>query len=161
MTANDEDSEPMMKARKYSGVENSQVEATNVIGISFGNAPMMMEFSFLDPTKELEQSRDEDYIVIPCYSFPCAEGYISVLDPMDDLLVCHGVRFVDLRLERVITSMETIWEDIPEKLRWRGVIMIRWLSNVQEFYTDTSTMKLDSEMLICWKKVQQWVRETN
>lgn len=141
--------DPIPDNRSYSGVQNSQVTGTNVLIYTLGNAPMMMEFSYPDPNNGLGQKRCK-YIRWSCKSFRCGSGCIAVLDPLDDLLFCHEIKFMNLKLERLLYVDGN--SNIIQDIKWRGALVMRWLSNRQEFFKDTSTMRLDCKMINRWKK---------
>ena len=57
----------------------------------------------------------------------------------------HGVRFENIALEAVI-SEDGDQDEKECDLRHQVAFGMRWLSNEQEFYTDSSTMRLTDEM---------------
>ena len=75
------------------------------------------------------------YLRKPTLSFKFGVGYICILDCIDDMTMLHEMTFEGLIL------------DGDEKKLVRVAMVIRTLDCVQEFYTDTSTLRLPDEML--------------
>ena len=144
---------PYDKDKMYAGVKNSQVHGTNVIVYTMGNSPMEMVFSCPNINYGIDQNTDK-YITVKCYSIKCREGHLSILDPLDDVMMCHGVKFEALTLEYIVTERDGIdsnsdvenAESCGTDLRFRVAFVMRTLENVQEFYVDTSTIRLSDEM---------------
>jgi hypothetical protein len=128
----------------YLGVRNSQVHGTNVYVYTVGNAPMKMVFAFPNPSKGSSQNV-EDYLEIDCYSIECGDGHLTVLDPMDDVFGQHGLCFDSLELVAVRERGST-------DLRHRFAVVMRRCGNVEEFYMDTSTIRLDERILKALEK---------
>ena len=70
-------------------------------------------------------------------------------------MMCHGVKFEALTLEHIVTEMGGIGrkgdiendESCGTDLRFRVAFVMRTLENVEEFYVDTSTIRLSDEMV--------------
>jgi hypothetical protein len=75
---------PYKDGQKYAGMNNSQVYGSNVYVYTAGNVPMTMNFYYLNPRKGVGQKPTE-YVTFKCFSIKCASGYLTVLDPLDDL----------------------------------------------------------------------------
>ena len=120
------------KPKKWSGVENSQMDGSCVIIYSFGNSPMRMVFMTLGPDGDAFQEKKK-YEVSPTFSFQFCEGYICILDCIDDMLMYHSLDFVGVKTEGTPGTMV------------RAAMVIRRLNNVQDFFADTSTIRLTNE----------------
>ena len=112
----------------WSGFCNSQIYGSSVIIYSFGNCPMEMSFYCLAADGGVSQQR---YRKSNQYSFKVGEGQICILFSIDDLLMKHGLSFP---VDRKSTE--------EQKVMVRAALVIRWLDNWQEFYADTSTIRL-------------------
>jgi hypothetical protein len=110
------------------GFKNSQMTGTCVIVYSFGNMPMRMVFC-CRKMNALGQVK-ADYEIEPLYCFEFGPGYISILDVMDDSTMLHGMDYVGVKLK-----------DDPNTLV-RVAVVIRTLTNVQEFYTKNSRLRV-------------------
>ena len=74
---------------------NSQLANSNVLILTLGNAPMVLQLSF--PTDSTERST---YVVHPLFSVPCGFGTLFVFSPTDDLFYCHEAFFEPATLSR-------------------------------------------------------------
>lgn len=77
---------------KWCGVENSQVKGSAVLVYTMGNCPMKMVFRKLSKKGGATQDKDM-YEIEPRFCFRFKNGWISILDPIDDLLMLHSVVF--------------------------------------------------------------------
>lgn len=142
---------PWNEEARYAGVKNSQEYGSNVIVYTMGNSPMRMVFACPNPVMQVDQETKK-YIEHPCMSFPLGDGNLSILDPLDDVLMQHGVRWEDCELHDIVTMTEDGVECMREvggdndDLRWRVAFVMRRCTNMKEFYSDTSTIRLDEEM---------------
>ena len=116
-------------------MENSQVQGSCVIVYSMGNCPMRMIFRKLSARDGAYQEKST-YEFCPTFCFRFGKGWVCILDVIDDLLMLHGMDFVGLK-EEGVNEDECV----------RVAMVIRLLSTVGEFYTDTSTMRLTGESL--------------
>jgi hypothetical protein len=66
---------------------------------------------------------------------------------------------MNLKLERLLYVNGNL--NIIEDIKWRGALVMRWLSNRQEFFKDTSTIRLDCEMIEKWKKSKSRGKSNN
>ena len=74
---------------------NSQLANSNVLILTLGNAPMVLQLAF--PTDSTERST---YVVHPIFSVPCGFGTLFVFSPTDDLFYCHEAFFEPATLSR-------------------------------------------------------------
>jgi hypothetical protein len=115
------------------GYKNSQMTGSCVIVYSFGNMPMRMVFHSrkIDTTGGVKT----DFEIEPTYCFECGPGYISILDVMDDYTMLHGMDYA--------ISVRT--RDDPKTFLARVAMVIRTLTNKQEFYTNNSRLRVMAE----------------
>lgn len=125
---------PFKEDQRWSGVRNSQVYGTCVIVYSFGNCPMRMVFHCLNPKGGAYQGKKE-YEVNPSFCFEFRQGYVCILDSIDDLLMLHGLEFVGVKVD-----------GDPNKLV-RAAIVMRRLDNLQEFYSHDSTLVFNEDTI--------------
>ena len=142
---------PFSDKDSWSGYKNSQTYGSSVIIYSFGNCPMKMVFSCLSPDADGGAYQHKTmYKVCPSYSFQVGEGYICILDSIDDILMMHGLTFEGIQLKGNPTLV-------------RAALVIRWLENWQEFFTDTSTIR---DKKLCYNvdkpaaKASQWTTKS-
>jgi hypothetical protein len=133
---------PYKDGQKYAGMNNSHVYGSNVYVYTSGNAPMTMTFSYPNPRKGVGQKTTE-YITFECFSIKCASGYLTILDPLDDVLGTHGVTFDDLTLESVDGEKGN---DHITDLRWRAAFVMRLLENVEEYFVHSSFIRPNDDM---------------
>jgi hypothetical protein len=122
--------------RKCKGAINSQVPGTNVIVFTRGNRPMSIQFSFPPSFSHLQCSRDS-YVTTPAHQFELNDGWISILDPIDDILMVHEVYFVNdakYNLNEKNSSYRISW-------------VMRWLSVTQDYFTKTCGLRRTETML--------------
>ena len=136
---------PYNENDRYAGVKNSQVHGSNVIVYTMCNSPMEMIFSHPNPEDQVTQETKK-YIRHPCFSFKLADGHLSVLDPIDDVLMLHGIRWEDLQLSGAVMS------DGVEDLRNRVAFVMRRCENMKDFYTDMSAIRPDDHMIKAMSK---------
>lgn len=123
----------------YAGVPNSSVEGANVLIYTMGNAPMKMMWAFPDPHFPVDQETTK-YVELDGFSISCGNGTLTIVDPLDDLLMQHRLEFGE---GEVVVRGEGKTET---DLRYRIAFVMRWLGNEEEFYTDTSTLRLTASM---------------
>jgi hypothetical protein len=117
-----------------SGIQNSQREGTCVIVYSMGNCPMLMCFKCLNPRFGPTQLPDQ-YEVQPTFTMECGPGWISILDNIDDNTMMHRMIFVGMKLRGDLNTMV------------RAACVIRRGENMQQFYSDTSTLRVPDDAL--------------
>ena len=96
---------------------------------------MNMVFSCLNPSIDDVCQDRKFYQRKPTLSFKFGVGYICILDCIDDMIMLHEMTFEGLIL------------DGDDKKLVRVAMVIRTLDCVQEFYTDTSTLRLPEDLL--------------
>ena len=106
---------------------------------TMGNAPMKMWFAFPDPHYPVDQDTNK-YVELEGFSISCGNGTLTIIDALDDLLMQHRLDFGE---GEVVVSEEGKTET---DLRYRMAFVMRWLKNEEEFYTDTSTLRLTPSM---------------
>ena len=121
----------------YKGSRNSQVDTSSVIIFSKGNRPMVIRMSYGATPDHLGDKR-EDYVTSFAYQMTCADGWITVLDPLDDLMMRHELEF----------AVETTEEDEYPPLNecYRDAWVIRWLKEEADFFVDTCGLRISEEM---------------
>jgi hypothetical protein len=67
----------------------------------------------------------------PKHHFICGNLTVSVLDPIDDIMMTHGASFVYNTREQ-----KNCW--------YRVGYCFRWLQSFRDFYEDSCTLRLDS-----------------
>ena len=97
-----------------------------------GTAPQTFSLRFADRNDILGNRKE--YKVMPTFQFQCGEGTVSVLDPIDDLLMTHGAAFEQCTLESNHSG-------------YRLGFTIRWLQSAKDFYVDTCGMRVDNQAL--------------
>ncbi len=111
------------------GGENSQIVGSNVLVLTMGSKPMKFAFRF--PSLGNIQGKKSTYITSPRHHFTCGKLTISVLDPIDDVMMTHGASFV--------------YSTRANKNQWYRVgYCFRWLQSFRDFYEETCTLRLDS-----------------
>jgi len=136
---------PFIDGEQYAGLSNSQVYGSNVYIYTTGSAPMTMTFSYPNPHKGLDQKPSE-YVTLKCFAIQCDNGYLTVNDPLDDVLGTHGVTFDDLVLESVETREEGGKGNQTDQ-PWRVAFVMRMLENVEEYFVDSSFIRPNDNML--------------
>ena len=111
------------------GGENSQIVGSNVLVLTMGSKPMKFAFKF--PSLGNVQGKKSTYVTSPRHHFTCGKFTISVLDPIDDIMMTHGAKF-----EHNTKVHMNCW--------YRVGYCFRWLQSYKDFYEDTCTLRLDS-----------------
>ena len=132
----DEKNGEIGEGETWAGVPNSQVRGSAVIVYSMGNCPMKMIFKKMSARAGADQKKDV-YEVEPTFCFRFEKGWICILDCIDDLLMLHSMTFVGVKTCTVENRDEWV----------RVAMVIRLLETEREFYSDTSTMRLDGECM--------------
>lgn len=127
---------PWGKNPPVGGSKNSQIHGTSVIVLTHGNCPMKMMFKY--PTLDRHVSQDTKwYISSPSFQMKLDDGWILVLDPIDDVLMLHSVVFDDN-------------DDNEEHVRIAWVY--HYLEVVHDSYMDTCTIRMDNAMMNMMEK---------
>jgi len=77
---------------------NSQLANSNVLILTLGNAPMVLQLSF--PGWSHAARERSTYVVHPLFSVPCGFGTLFIFSPTDDLFYCHEAFFEPATLSR-------------------------------------------------------------
>jgi hypothetical protein len=120
--------------KKYGAMKNSQIFASNVIVYTTGNRPMTMSFWYSRTPEELTLDRGIHYRTNEDFQFQCMDGWLTVLDPIDDLLMCHDVKFKISNPQDDVEGYRVAW-------------IMRWLGQPQDFFVETSGMRRTQDML--------------
>ena len=124
------------------GADNSQQIGSNVLVYTEGNVPQ--NFILRYPSRDNFTEKRALNKTIPIFQFRCGRGTISVLDPVDDLLMTHEACFD---------------KDAANADGYRLGFTIRWLGSSKDFYTDTCGMRLDDQALATVHRNKKWSAE--
>lgn len=102
------------------GAPNCQVRGSSVIIYSRGR-PMTMTFKYATLDKEVTQST-RDYVTSPSFQMMMGDGYITVFDPIDDLLCTHEIHW----------STDVDDGDATPRFAW----VYRWLEVSNDYYAN-------------------------
>jgi hypothetical protein len=72
----------------------------------------------------------EMYEIQPSFTKECGPGWISILDNIDDKMMMHKMQFIGLKAKDDLKTLV------------RAACVIQRGENVQEFYSDTSTLRV-------------------
>jgi hypothetical protein len=95
---------------------NAQLANSNVLILSLGNAPMVLQLSFPRTCTRDGVGIRSTYVVHPLFSVPCGFGTLFVFSPTDDLFYCHEAFFEPATFSRF------------GALGYRLAFVMRWLS---------------------------------
>jgi hypothetical protein len=112
------------KPRK--GQKNSQIDGSLVLIYSKGNRPMRIVLSY-DATPDHLGDKRDDYITSISYQMKCGDGWITVLDPINDLVMRHGLQWV---IECEVGEYPAMNESYH--FAW----VIRWIKETSDFFID-------------------------
>ena len=73
--------------------QNAQLANSNVLILSLGNAPMVLQLSFPGGSARDSVGERSTYVVHPLFSVPCGFGTLFVFSATDDLFYCHEAFF--------------------------------------------------------------------
>jgi hypothetical protein len=142
------------QARVYAEAPNSQVVGSCVYVYTTGNAPMRMVWSFPDISYGPDQNVKK-YIEVDCFLMELCNGYLTIVDSLDDDNMCHGVRFEKMTLEYIVEkdddddrkpAAKPRGDDLITDFRHRRAVIIRRMENVQSNFVDSSRIKLNTAM---------------
>ena len=122
---------PMVENATVGGCPNSQAAGSSVIIFTRGNCPMSFVFKYTNLGNTVTQSRKE-YVTSPSYKMRMEDGWIAVMDPIDDLLMLHSVQFEE-------------GDGSPDD--YRIAYVYRNLEVSRDYYVETSTIRRDSVMM--------------
>jgi hypothetical protein len=116
--------------------KNSQVDGSSVIIFSRCNRPMVIRMTYA-ATPDRHGDKRDDYITSFAYQMTCGNDWVTVLDPVDDLMMRHGLSFATEKTEG----------EFPHKNEsWRDAWVIRWLAEEGDFLVDTCGLLLSEAM---------------
>jgi hypothetical protein len=95
---------------------HSQLANSNVLIMSLGNAPMVLQLTFPRASTHDSVGTRSTYVVHPLFSVPCSCGTLFVFSPVDDLFYCHEAFFELSTLSRFGAT------------GYRLAFVMRWLS---------------------------------
>ena len=104
--------------------DNSQVVGSSVMVLTTGTAPQVFTLRFRPAGTAVDLPRDE-YEIHPRFQMQMEHGTISVLDPVDDLLVTHGAYF-EGEFDILRVDGDPAWL----RIGWA----FRWLQSAHDFY---------------------------
>ena len=128
---------------KVGGSENSQVRGSSVMIFTRGR-PMTMTLRYTSPDREVTQ-QTRHYITSPIFQIRMEDGWITVLDVIDDMLMVHSVDWDDCDGEARETDVRFAW-------------VYRWLQVTHDYYTQGCTVRRTKEMM---KTCKRDIDETN
>ncbi len=114
------------------GGENSQILGSNVLVLTVGSKPMLFKFKYPQSTNLI--GKHNTYETSPKHQFTCGNMTISVLDPIDDLMMTHGLTFSYKKVDDLNT-----W--------YRIGYCFRWLTSFKDFYVDSCTLRLEAKFV--------------
>jgi hypothetical protein len=120
---------------RVGGSENSQVRGSSVMVFSRG-CPMTMTLRYALPEREVTQ-QSKHYITSPSFQMRMEDGWITVLDPIDDMLMVHSVDWPDDGDE---ASRD---ETADVRVAW----VYRWLGVTHDYYVQGCTVRRTREMM--------------
>jgi hypothetical protein len=116
----------------------SQTPGTNVILFSFGgNRPMTFKLWY--PSRHNKIGRREATSSNITMQFPLGDGWITVLDPIDDILMYHSVFFECNGSGTAGSKHDTTG--------YRVAWVMRWLQQPQDFFVDTCGLRRNRAMM--------------
>ena len=114
------------------GSENSQVIGSSVLVFSRG-CPMTMTFRYASPGRDVTQHR-KHYVTSPSFQMRMEDGWISVLDPIDDMLMVHSVDW---------STDDDGGDETDVRFAW----VYRWLGVTYDYYTQGCRIRRTKEMM--------------
>jgi hypothetical protein len=118
--------------RPTRGTFQSQVPGTNVILFSAGgNRPMTLKLWY--PSRHNKLACREAVESNTRLQFPLGDGWITVLDPIDDILMFHSVFFAE--------------SSRHDTEGFRVAWVMRWLAQTQDYFVDTCGLRRTKAMM--------------
>eukprot|EP00956_Cyclotella_meneghiniana_P004182 scaffold5121_cov40-Cyclotella_meneghiniana.AAC.1 len=125
---------PWGENSRVGGSENSQVRGSSVMIFSRGR-PMTLTLSYASPEREVTQ-QSKYYITSPSFQMRMEDGWITVLDMIDDTLMVHSVDWPE--------DDESGSDDETDvRMAW----VYRWLCVTHDYYTLGCTVRRTKEMM--------------
>eukprot|EP00956_Cyclotella_meneghiniana_P032114 scaffold86725_cov23-Cyclotella_meneghiniana.AAC.1 len=118
------------------GSENSQVRGSSVMIFTRGR-PMTMTLRYASPDREVTQ-QTKYYTTSPSFQMKMRDGWITVLDVVDDMLMLHSVNWDD--------------DDAGAETDVRFAWVYRWLGVTHDYYTQGCTVRRTKEMMKTCKR---------
>ena len=97
--------DPREEVSTHGGLANSQQSGSNVIIFSMGSRPMTMSFRYPTPHRALTQNT-KAYMTCPDFCMEYGNGFISILDDVDDMMMLHEVYFE--KKDEVVMQLELL-----------------------------------------------------
>ena len=99
-----------------------------------GTQPMTMTFSYPSPHEPITQGTNSYISKSPVFSMEYGNGYLSIVDEVDGIMMLHAVNFSDtgVKSEEKVGGIRIAW-------------IIRRLENKQLFYAESSTLVQSQE----------------
>jgi hypothetical protein len=106
---------------------------SSVIIYTRGNCPVKFIFKYPDSKKGVMQ-KTKYYVTSPSFQMKMGDGWITVIDRIDDMLMLHTLVFDN---------------DEGREDEYRIAWVYRYLGVVRDFYVSTCTVRRDAEMKSC------------
>ena len=117
--------------RPIRGTYASQIPGSSVIIFSRGNRPMTFKLWYTS-RKNKTAARHVTKSDIRC-QFSMGDGWVTVLDPIDDVLMYHSVSF-EYNSKNDVEGYRIAW-------------VMRWLSQTHDYFVDTCGLRRTQAML--------------
>ena len=115
---------------RVGGSENSQVRGSSVMVFSRGR-PMTLTLRYATPDRDVTQNR-KYYVTSPSFQMRMEDGWITILDAVDDMLMVHEVDWDDE--DGCETDVRFAW-------------VYRWLGVTHDYYVQGCTVRRTREMM--------------
>ena len=115
---------------RVGGSENSQVRGSSVMVFSRGR-PMTLTLRYATPDRDVTQNR-KYYVTSPSFQMRMEDGWITILDAVDDMLMVHEVDWDDD--DGCETDVRFAW-------------VYRWLGVTHDYYVQGCTVRRTREMM--------------
>jgi hypothetical protein len=93
-----------------------------------------MEMKFSYPASQDNMLCEQKYFVSNIrYQLQCRNGWATILDPIDDITMCHEVGFEN--------------DDDNDIEGYRLTWIVRWVNSKQDYFVDTSGMRRTARMM--------------
>ena len=123
--------EPWGNNQRVGGSENSQVRGSSVVVFSRGQ-PMTMTLRYATPDRDVTQ-QSRHYITSPSFQMRMEDGWVTVLDPIDDMLMIHEVDWQD----------DDEFDETDVRIAW----VYRWLGVTHDYFLQGCTVRRTKEMM--------------
>ena len=92
--------------------------------------PMRLKFKYASLQREATQDT-KYYTTSPSFQMVMGDGYITVIDPIDDMLMLHSVE----------------WDEDGDETDVRFAWVYRWLDATHDYFADTSKIRRTPDMM--------------